>query len=51
MTKGNFGLTESDSDSTTSFAYITSDSPSSIIAIDSAMHVHPNFDPKMDAEE
>ena len=48
---GIFGLNDSDSDSFASVAYITPDSPSSIIATASAMHAPPSSHPEMDAEE
>src|SRR3979490_965100 len=48
---GVFGLNDSDSDSFTSVAYTTPDSPSSIIATALAMHTQPSSHPEMDAEE
>src|SRR3979490_3074069 len=50
-TIGVFGLNDSDSDSFASVAYITPDSPSSIIATASAMHAQLSSHPEMDAEE
>src|SRR3979490_3047893 len=48
---GIFGLNDSDSDSFASVAYITPDSPSSIIATALAMHAQPSSHPEMDAKE
>ena len=50
-TIGGFGLNDSDLDSFASVAYVTPDSPSSIIATASATHAQPSLHPEMDAEE
>ena len=50
-TIGGFGLNNSDSDSFASVAYITPDSPSSIIATALATHAQPSSHPEMDAKE
>ena len=51
MAIGVFGLNDSNLDSFALVAYITPDSPSSIIATASAMHAQPSSHPEMDAEE